>query len=119
VAGLRDEHDPALDNAQTGELAWHHTSASRDWPAPDYSEQQKARLLAVADRFHYDVREVIARQAQQAPHVGTYEAAIENMLRRIRVHPGRRQCPHEHHVGRPRKQGCRCRAPPAEPPPPR
>jgi hypothetical protein len=84
VAGLRDEHDPALDNARIGELAWYHTSASRDWPAADYAGQQKARLLAVADRFHYDVREVFERQTEQALHVGTYEAAIENMLRRIR-----------------------------------
>lgn len=63
VAALRDVHDPALDDNQVNQLAWYHTSIHSDWPATTYTGVE---------------------QPGKALHVGTYEAAIENMLRHMR-----------------------------------
>lgn len=57
---LTDLADPALDPAAVEHLAWYHTSTHRDWPPTDLSPKASAT------------------------HLGTFESAIENMLRRMR-----------------------------------
>ena len=84
VAALWDPNDPALDNTRINQLAWYHTSTQADWPLDDYVNTQKATLLAGADRILADgLNGHLKRQLEQTLHVGGYEAAIENMLRRM------------------------------------
>jgi hypothetical protein len=85
IAALRDPNDPVLDNKQINRLAWYHTSTQSDWPSASYANDHRATLLAGAHHFSADrVDAYNERQLNQTLHVGTYEAAIENMLRRMR-----------------------------------
>ncbi|MFL6119351.1 hypothetical protein [Actinophytocola sp.] len=85
VAALRDRDDRALDNGQINTLAWYHTSTQPDWPSTNYASERKAALLLAAARVipADRVDALVERQLSQTLHVGTYEAAIENMLRRM------------------------------------
>lgn len=65
-----DPGDPALDD-QVARFCWYHTSTHPDWPTRDLGGAELVDEWAV-------------RQRAKALHVGTYEAAIHNMLRRIR-----------------------------------
>jgi hypothetical protein len=84
VVALRDPEDRALSNDRVADLAWYHTSTFPDWPSPEYAAlvgpqfQKLGRLVSpvVRDRFR-------DRELAKALHVGTYESAIENMLRRM------------------------------------
>lgn len=84
VALIRDDNDPALDNSAINSLAWYHTSTWADWPAPSYAAQAATRARQAAERFGLDPTGLVERMSTQALHVGTYEAAIENILRRMR-----------------------------------
>ena len=82
VAALRDTDDPALRDECVPRLAWYHTSTAADWPAPDYAARFDSDLDE--DLFFGPSREsYLVEQTSKALHVGTYEAAIENMLRRM------------------------------------
>lgn len=84
AALVRDEHDAALDDAAVSRLAWYHTSPGPDWPSADYRAQAEAIARQAAKDFHLDVDELVDLATTKALHLGTYEAAIENMLRRMR-----------------------------------
>ncbi len=84
VAALRDENDPALRDECVPSLAWYHTSTSPDWPAADYASLFDSNLKWVDRHAGLSRESYVARQTSKALHVGTYEAAIENMLRRMR-----------------------------------
>lgn len=85
--------DPACDDSLVRNLYWYHTSAQPNWPnrtldpAARLTEDSKLRMKEIGtdgrslDRW-------TTRQKAKALHVGTYEAAIENMLRRIRNQDG-------------------------------
>lgn len=79
-----DPGDPALDD-QVAHFFWYHTSTHPDWPTPDFDH---AAALTLETRMRMGGEERVAewavRQRGKALHVGTYEAAIHNMLRRIR-----------------------------------
>jgi hypothetical protein len=83
VAAIRDEHDPALDNAVVPRLAWYHTSTSPDWPSATYAAQVESQMKEATVRLAYPFERFVERETTKALHVGTYEAAIENMLRRM------------------------------------
>ncbi|MGW1339466.1 hypothetical protein ACWCOV_00320 [Kribbella sp. NPDC002412] len=79
-----DPADPALDDDRVTRLFWYHTSTQPDWPTQNVDPA--ARLTADTRLMMGGDRRVAAwaeRQRAKAPHVGTYEAAIHNMLRRI------------------------------------
>lgn len=82
VAAVRDVNDPALHDEALHTFAWYHTSTQPDWPSPtftaDFIEGIDERDLLMPSREEY-----IAHHTSKALHVGTYEAAIENMLRRM------------------------------------
>lgn len=78
---IEDENDPALDHAQLPSLAWYHTGTDLDWPIAQY-EVPGLDLLHQLMPPHA-VREAEIRGKDKALHLGTYEAAIESMLRRI------------------------------------
>lgn len=79
-----DPADPALDDDQLARFVWYHTSTQPDWPKRDFDPAAELtteiRTMMGGDRR---VAAWAARQRAKALHVGTYEAAIHNMLRRI------------------------------------
>lgn len=83
VAMIRLEDDPALDNAQVNGFAWYHTSTWSDWPSPDHLARTEPGRRRAARLLHLDPEHAAQATAASAVHVGTYEAAIENMLRRM------------------------------------
>jgi hypothetical protein len=85
VAALRDPDDLALSSDQVANLAWYHTSTFHDWPSPEYVARVREQFRQLGSRIiPPDARDRIRnRELAKALHVGTYEAAIENMLRRM------------------------------------
>jgi hypothetical protein len=81
---LRDAGDPALDDQAALSTAWYHTSTFSCWPPSGrpMTPTEAAFLSQVTpDSVTEHVRE---RHEHQAMHLGTYEAAIESMLRKMR-----------------------------------
>lgn len=85
VIDLRDEDDEALNASTVPQLAWYHTTTEPEWP-------QVSRVLPDEELRHlretarWPELEVVRHRRfyeNQALHVGTYEAAIESMLRRM------------------------------------
>lgn len=79
-----DAANPVLDDAYALRSFWYHTSTHSDWPVEDYAPaadftpEMRARMGGDAR-----VKAWAERQRKKALHVGTYEAAIHNMLRRM------------------------------------
>lgn len=77
-----DPDDFALRNDESTQFAWYHTSTHPDWPdfdpAASLSEDSRADMESdgLLDNW-------VEMQRAKALHVGTYEAAVENMLRRF------------------------------------
>ena len=81
---LREADDPALDDDTVYRVAWYHTSAVPGWPAGS-RPLTPAQAEVIAQRVSPDVVEAVReRHENQALHLGTYEAAIESMLRKMR-----------------------------------
>ena len=80
-----DPDDPALDDDRVVQLSWYHTSTQPDWPTRDFDPtaglSAETQLIMGGDEH---VAAWAARQRAKALHVGTYEAAVHNMLRRMR-----------------------------------
>ena len=77
------EDDPASDAVTALQLEWYHTSTYDDWPSTiDFGSglDDDVRRMMGGDEA---VFEWARRQSAKALHVGTYESAIHNMLRRI------------------------------------
>ncbi|GAB2493907.1 hypothetical protein GCM10027063_36710 [Promicromonospora xylanilytica] len=79
-----DPDDPALRDDNFTQLVWYHTSTQPDWPARNFDPAAKLTELT-RQRMGGDdhVARWVQRQRAKALHVGTYEAAVHNMLRRI------------------------------------
>jgi hypothetical protein len=80
---LRELNDIALQDDCIADLCWYHSSPFENWPdAEAYEAEFDARpgagraLAGVSPRLMRD------QHVSKALHIGTYEAAIENMLRR-------------------------------------
>lgn len=79
-----DPVDLAHDDAEVVRFAWYHTSTQPDWPTKSFDPA--AALTPETRRMMGGDRRVAAwseRQRAKALHVGTYEAAVHNMLRRM------------------------------------
>ncbi|MER6187704.1 hypothetical protein [Streptomyces sp. NPDC001652] len=81
---MLDSGDPALDDDRVARFSWYHTSTQADWPTRNFDP---AAVLAPETRRMMGGEQRVsawaARQRAKALHVGTYEAAVHNMLRRI------------------------------------
>lgn len=76
--------DPTLDSQRVPHLAWYHTSTQPDWPTKNFDPAAELTTQTVQMMGGEDhVRKWAAKQRAKALHVGTYEAAVHNMLRRI------------------------------------
>lgn len=83
VMGLRDADDPTVSDLQVAAFTWYHTSTDPDWPphempVPDSTNEFLGELMTPTA-----FEAVHRRLTTQALHVGTYEAAVESMLRRM------------------------------------
>ncbi|WP_328549580.1 MULTISPECIES: hypothetical protein [unclassified Streptomyces] len=78
-----DPDDPALDDDRVA-VFW-HTSTQPDWPTRDFDSAAvltpETRMMMGGDEH---AAAWAARQRAKALHIGTYEAAVHNMFRRIR-----------------------------------
>lgn len=81
--------DLSNDDSFVRSAYWFHTSTHADWPSVDFdpasgfTEETKRRMRAL-DSDGRALERWTQRQRTKALHLGTYEAAIENMLRRMR-----------------------------------
>lgn len=80
---VADPADPALKATDVSGLSWWHTTTHEDWPRSDFDLLE---TLDACTRLRMG-EPALARwedaQKKKALHVGTYEAAVHNMLRRI------------------------------------
>ena len=86
VPTLRDTEDPALQSDSVERFAWYHSSRYENWPdreAYTADVTAVARQTAEKGSMFFDADRYIARKLSLAVHLGTYEAAIENILRRL------------------------------------
>ena len=84
VMALRDANDPVLNDEVALRVAWYHTSTVPDWPARGRALTRE-EVTFVRHVFPDDMADgVRERHESQALHLGTYEAAIESMLRKMR-----------------------------------
>ena len=78
-----DPADPVLDDDFATEVTWFHTSTRPEWPAPvDFAailKDETRQMMGGEEAAAQWVR----RQSTKALHIGTYEAAVHNMLRRM------------------------------------
>lgn len=88
VALIRDEDDPTLDNDAVNRFAWYHTSTRPDWPSADHRVEAEAAARQAAEHFCLDAEYMVKLATTRALHLGTYEAAVENMLRRMHDQDG-------------------------------
>lgn len=85
-----EPESPLHDDSAARECYWYHSSTHENWPdrnldpAAEFTVVTKRRFEAMG----LSVEEWAARQKSKALHVGTYEAAIENALRRLHDHRG-------------------------------
>ncbi len=81
---LRDADDPVLNDEAAIRAAWYHTSTVPGWPPrgrPLTPEQAGFLSRVTSDDVADSIRQ---SHEHQALHLGTYEAAIESMLRKMR-----------------------------------
>ncbi|WNF31079.1 hypothetical protein RI138_31985 [Streptomyces sp. C11-1] len=85
TASIRDPDDPALDDSMVSRLSWYHTSTYEDWPSSAYERDMRKKYSIDHVRALMGGPEPYLQvQLGKAFHLGTYEAAIENMYRRMR-----------------------------------
>jgi hypothetical protein len=82
VMGCRDANDPTVGDLQVAAFAWYHTSTDPDWPPHEVSIPDSA-FERLGMHMTPTTRAVQRHLTNQALHVGTYEAAVESMLRRM------------------------------------
>ncbi|WP_331740451.1 hypothetical protein OG613_46315 (plasmid) [Streptomyces sp. NBC_00015] len=79
-----DPADLALDGDLVARFFWYHASTQPEWPPRNFDPAAVLRSeIRVGMGGDERVAEWAARQRAKALHVGTYESAVHNMLRRI------------------------------------
>ena len=84
VMALRDANDPVLDDQWACRVAWYHTSTDPAWPSGTRAMPPSAVELLTRMMPPGHVRRARHTYETQALHLGTYETAVESMLRRMR-----------------------------------
>jgi hypothetical protein len=83
VMALRDPADLMLDDQWVPRVAWYHTSPISNWPQNAHW-MPSPEVEFLQDKMSADaIHEVRYVRENQALHLGTYEAAVESMLRRM------------------------------------
>jgi hypothetical protein len=81
--------EPLHNDGVTREHYWYHSSTHSNWPDKDFDPAAELteitiRRMEAASGARVAVERWAGRQKSKALHLGSYEAAIENMFRRIR-----------------------------------
>lgn len=84
VMALRNADDPVLDDQVACNVAWYHSSTDPEWPGNGRPMPPSAAGFLARVMLDDEVQLVRDHYETQALHLGTYEAAIESMLRRMR-----------------------------------
>lgn len=80
---LRDLNDIALQDNYVARLYWYHSSPYENWPDTEaYAAEFTARMAKGQIHGPFTLQQLLEQHTSLAVHTGTYEAAIENMLRR-------------------------------------
>ncbi|WP_117429589.1 hypothetical protein [Mycobacterium marinum] len=81
---LRDLDDIALQDDWIDRLYWYHSSRFENWPdAEAYAAECEAKIANAHGLGGVTPEQLLRQHASLAVHIGTYEAAIENMFRRL------------------------------------
>lgn len=82
---LRDLDDIALKDDQVDKLYWYHSSTYENWPDTEaYAAAYEAQIADARGLQRRSSSErLLKRHRSKAVHIGTYEAAIDNMFRRL------------------------------------
>ena len=80
---MRDADDPVLNDRKMCSVAWYHTSTDPGWPCSSHPMPPKVAALVARIMSGDVVDSIWERYQTRALHLGTYEAAIESMLRRM------------------------------------
>jgi hypothetical protein len=83
---LRNTEDIALQTDSVARLVWYHSGRYEHWPdLKAYTAEVTAMAMQTTARFErlIDPDRLIATKLSLALHLGTYEATIENLLRRL------------------------------------
>ncbi|CDO91607.1 hypothetical protein AWC29_05180 [Mycobacterium triplex] len=82
---LRHTEDIALQTDSVCRLVWYHSGRYENWPDLEaYTADVTAMAMQTAGRISIlDPDRIIATKLSLAVHLGTYEATIENLLRRL------------------------------------
>lgn len=81
---LRDANDRALEGDSVKWLFWYHTSRYKNWPDSEaYTADVAGQVAQVNGGYGFDGERYLRSKTSLALHLGTYESAIENMLRRL------------------------------------
>lgn len=83
------QDDLSYDDTNVQATSWYHTSTHSSWPDPNFDPiarlsdetRQKYQHIGTDGRA---LERWAQRQTSKALHLGTYESAIENMLRRMK-----------------------------------
>lgn len=76
--------EPALDDQYLKDVAWYHTSTFSKWPAIDVDPLSTLPEITIRMMGGQSKAQAWAkRQRNKALHLGTFEAAVHNMFRRI------------------------------------
>ncbi|MBY4039160.1 hypothetical protein HQO38_18810 [Rhodococcus fascians] len=80
--------DLALRDESVVDYVWYHTSPHHDWPVRDFDPAAALSedIRAAMEWQGGGLAKWVTAQRARALHVGTYEAAVENMLRRFISH---------------------------------
>lgn len=86
VIALTDSDDPALDDSALPQFAWYHSTTDPEWPRMRKPLTDDVLLhLRVRARWSDErIERYRIPRENQAIHLGTYEAAVDSMLRRMR-----------------------------------
>lgn len=84
VMALRDASDPVLADFWARRVAWYHSSTDAHWPGSTREMPPSAIDLPTRTMPPESVRCALVSYETQAFHLGSYEAAIESMLCRMR-----------------------------------
>jgi hypothetical protein len=87
VIALNDLEDPAMDDSVLPKLAWYHTTTDPEWPRTKKPSDED-HLGHLTHRLHWSEEKIAGYRVKNedlAIHLGTYEAAVDSMLRRMRT----------------------------------
>ena len=78
---LRDPNDIVLQNDSVDSMYSYHSGGYENWP--DLAAYTADMTLAGRPRAGFDPQRMVESKTSLALHLGTYESAFENMLRRL------------------------------------